>query len=235
MSLESVLARIDRIRTGKRNLLAVVDIVKRGVYFEYIHIAGIDAGRRGVGTGTIIYTDWPEDFLRQYVQEKWYVHDPVVVALLMKRAIVHPADAHEVAKGDVRAEEIARRCQERSLPLPTVVPVFQLQRMTGSVGFARHQPFSPDEVHFLSVVAPELHRSFAMDERVVTGPEQQLTEREIECLRHASTGMTSEEISGVMPLAAATVTAHLRNAAGKLNAANRVQAIAEAIRRGIID
>lgn len=235
MSLESVLSRIERIRTGKRNLLAVVDVIRRGVYFEYIHIAGIDTGRRGVGTGSIIYTDWPEDFLADYIRDRLYLHDPVVVALLMKRSVVLPADAMAAAAGDPACDEVMKRKLAWNLPLPAVIPVFHLQRMTGSVSFSRHKPFAPEEIHYLSIVAPELHRTFAMDERVVTGPEQQLTEREIECLRHASTGMTSEEIAGVMPLAAATVTAHLRNAAGKLGAANRVQAIAEAIRRGIIE
>jgi DNA-binding CsgD family transcriptional regulator len=121
------------------------------------------------------------------------------------------------------------------VPVPLAVPIFHLQRLCGAVAFSRHKPFHPDESYYLSLVAPAFHRDFARELRAGLDGRAQLTLREIECLRHASTGMTSEEIAEVMPLAAATVTAQLRSAAAKLGAANRVSAIAEAIRRGVIE
>lgn len=58
--------------------------------------------------------------------------------------------------------------------------------------------------------------------------------RETECLQHAGNGMTSEDIAELLSLSVHTVNAHLSSATSKLDSVNRIQAIAKAIRLGII-
>lgn len=55
-----------------------------------------------------------------------------------------------------------------------------------------------------------------------------LTEREIECLRWAAEGKTAQDIAVILDRSLATVCLHLNNAARKLGAQNRAQAIARA-------
>ncbi len=61
-----------------------------------------------------------------------------------------------------------------------------------------------------------------------------LTPREIECLRWAAAGKTSEETSIILGRSIETVRLHIKNAIAKLEATNRSQAVAMAIRLGLI-
>lgn len=61
-----------------------------------------------------------------------------------------------------------------------------------------------------------------------------LTRREAECLNWASLGKTDEDICDIIGRSRATVRFHLRNAAGKLNAVNRGQAIFKAAQLGYL-
>ena len=61
-----------------------------------------------------------------------------------------------------------------------------------------------------------------------------LTKREIECLQWAAVGKSEWEISQILGISEHTSEKHLLNAKAKLGAANRVQAVAEALRRGFI-
>ncbi|MFB2549681.1 transcriptional regulator VisR [Ensifer soli] len=65
-------------------------------------------------------------------------------------------------------------------------------------------------------------------------PAEGLNEREIACLQLAGDGFTSEEIAAKRGLSAHTVNAYLGSAQSKLDAVNRSQAIAKAIRLGYI-
>jgi len=62
----------------------------------------------------------------------------------------------------------------------------------------------------------------------------ELTPRERECLQWAAVGKSEWEISQILGISEHTSEKHLLNAKSKLGAVNRVQAVAEAIRRGYI-
>ncbi|RUP17055.1 MAG: LuxR family transcriptional regulator [Methylobacterium sp.] len=62
-----------------------------------------------------------------------------------------------------------------------------------------------------------------------------LTEREVECLKWSAAGKTAWEISVILSISRRTVEQYLASAARKLDAVSRVQSVAEALRRGIID
>lgn len=63
----------------------------------------------------------------------------------------------------------------------------------------------------------------------------QVSSRERECLQWAAQGKTSWEISQILGVAESTIIYHLRNATRKLNAANRLHAVAKALQASIID
>jgi len=67
-----------------------------------------------------------------------------------------------------------------------------------------------------------------------TASRARLTERETECLRWAALGKSEWEISRILGISEHTVERHLLNAKSRLGAVNRVQAVAEAIRLGLI-
>ena len=65
-------------------------------------------------------------------------------------------------------------------------------------------------------------------------PRQNLSERELECLQWAGDGCKSEAIADRLGLSVHTVNAYLGSATAKLDSVNRIQAIAKAIRLGLI-
>ena len=73
----------------------------------------------------------------------------------------------------------------------------------------------------------------AGEEKKLT-PAEALSEREIACLQMAGDGCISEAIAEKMGLSVHTVNAYLGTATTKLDAVNRIQAIAKAIRLGYI-
>lgn len=62
----------------------------------------------------------------------------------------------------------------------------------------------------------------------------ELTRRERECLLHSAQGNTAVKIAELLEINYNTVAFHLTNACRKLNAANRTEAVAIAIMRGLI-
>ena len=62
-----------------------------------------------------------------------------------------------------------------------------------------------------------------------------MSKREIECLRLTANGFTSEEIATALGLSVHTANQYLASSGHKLNAVNRIHAVAKALRAGLID
>jgi DNA-binding NarL/FixJ family response regulator len=62
-----------------------------------------------------------------------------------------------------------------------------------------------------------------------------LSEREIEILRLIAKGLSNREAAGVLNLSRATVRTHLEHIYDKLEVTNRVEAVTEGLRKGIIE
>jgi DNA-binding NarL/FixJ family response regulator len=66
-------------------------------------------------------------------------------------------------------------------------------------------------------------------------PTRPLTEREIEILRLIAKGLSNNEAAGVLGLSRATVRTHLEHIYDKLEVTNRVEAVTEGLRKGLIE
>jgi len=62
------------------------------------------------------------------------------------------------------------------------------------------------------------------------GPKEKLSAREIECLRWSAAGKSSDEIAIILDISSHTVVSYLKSAMRKLEAVNRMQAVARACR-----
>jgi DNA-binding NarL/FixJ family response regulator len=68
----------------------------------------------------------------------------------------------------------------------------------------------------------------------VGGPVRELTAREVEILRLIAKGLSNNEAAKVLGLSRATVRTHLEHIYQKLEVTNRVEAVTEGIRKGLI-
>jgi DNA-binding NarL/FixJ family response regulator len=73
-------------------------------------------------------------------------------------------------------------------------------------------------------------------EAVAPTPEQrQLTQRELECLQIIAKGLSNSEAADVLGLSKATIRTHLEHIYQKLDVSNRVEAVTEGLRQGLIN
>ncbi|WP_338112303.1 helix-turn-helix transcriptional regulator [Rhizobium gallicum] len=82
----------------------------------------------------------------------------------------------------------------------------------------------------LLYAAMEALDSFSSENRTDEGPSENLTRREIECLRWSAAGKSSDEIAIILDLSPHTVVGYLKGAMRKLDSVNRMQAVARAFR-----
>ncbi len=85
------------------------------------------------------------------------------------------------------------------------------------------------------MAAAASERSSAKAAALAALPGRPLTARERECLAWSAEGKTAWETGVILGISDQTVISHLRNAQRKMRAANRVQAVAMAIRAGLLE
>lgn len=108
----------------------------------------------------------------------------------------------------------------------------------GAVGYVRKD--ADPEVLIEAIRAVAAGRTF-IDPAVASRdgspriPALDLTSREGDVLRELALGLTNREIAGALGVSEETVKSHVANLLGKLGVDNRAQAVAQALRSGLID
>jgi NarL family two-component system response regulator LiaR len=93
---------------------------------------------------------------------------------------------------------------------------------------SRGQPYlSPD-------VAQKLVRQMHRNNTPVPGPEEPLSDREIEVLKLVATGLANSDIAERLAISERTVGAHISRILDKLGLTNRTQAALYALREGLV-
>jgi DNA-binding CsgD family transcriptional regulator len=77
----------------------------------------------------------------------------------------------------------------------------------------------------------ELHQ---LEAEAAARPSHRLTPRELEILGHIVAGQPDREIADVLSISPRTVQSHVANVFAKLNANTRAEAVAIAVRRGLV-
>ncbi len=100
--------------------------------------------------------------------------------------------------------------------------------------FGRDLDLGGDRILEIHRRAYRLMRELLLFEVRYATPRQSLNDRELQCLQLAADGLKSDAIARELELSVHTVNAYLGSASDKLDAVNRIQAIAKAIRLGFI-
>lgn len=182
-----------------------------------------------------VINNWPAELLSTYDQEGLLPTSPVLQRL---RRTTLPfvydlalAPNREASKSQLVIALFEKFRMTRFICLPT----HDASGMRGAVSLAGdREPFSPEEIKDLCYVAIHVYDRLAeirsMDVRVVDA----LTDREIDCLNWTAAGKTSAEIAEILALSEHTVNHYLNRATKKLDTVNRTQAVAKALRVGLI-
>ena len=117
----------------------------------------------------------------------------------------------------------------------TTIPTLDAQTVGFSIG-GRHLEIDPDRRGVLTLIASyAVARAIALEQQPSNESTKiRLSAREREALQWASEGKGDWEIGEVMNISEHGADRHMRSVRTKLGAINRTQAVAEAIRRGLI-
>jgi len=187
----------------------------------------------------VILCDWPVEWLKRYVKRNYVDYDPVVSHMKQLQAPFQWHDAEKSTERTKNSLAVMGDAGEFKLRDGLAFPLVTLDGtiVMVSLGGERTE-MSTGEFGMISLVstyaigrAMQLHAQ-ANEAPVVDHVE--LTGRETECLKWAALGKSEWEISQILGISEHTSEKHLLNAKYKLGAVNRVQAVAEAIRRGYI-
>lgn len=115
----------------------------------------------------------------------------------------------------------------------TVVPVTFDSQLRGVVCFTGERMEHRDFAVSLQIVCYSLLVQ-AHNLTAGSGPRVALTPRERQVMELSAAGLTSEMVASELGMSPRTVNQHVDNVSSKLNARNRVHAVAEAMRRGLL-
>lgn len=210
-----------------------IERLRRAVHFDYIAVSGLDIDRFRFGQGQSIDTNLPPGYIETYAAEKLYLSDPLVAASILAKDVVCDADVFQTAPPTARLQQLMTNFGVLNR---TVFPLTRGHHVYGAITFMRTFRFDGDEVDFLRRICEATHVAITkplMDR--FAADTMKLSSGELICLRLASHGLTSERIAGESGYQVETVNTYIKSATKKVGASNRTEAIAEAIRRRLIE
>ena len=192
---------------------------------------------RGRQKQHVMLCDWPGDWLERYVARNYVDHDPVVSHMKQLQAPFQWRDASKNALIDKSSDEVMGDAREFKLRDGLAFPLVTLDGQIVMVSLGGESvEMSDAEFGMVSLASTyAIGRAMQLHTKADSIIDHiELTARERECLQWAAVGKSEWEISQILGISEHTSEKHLLNAKSKLGAANRVQAVAEAIRRGYI-
>lgn len=210
----------------------MIDRLRKAVPFDYMFVCGLDVDHYRFGEGFSIDTDLPPAFIEAYMADKLPQIDPFILASKSSKTVVIESEVYAHQDVPRRLLYLQRMFGVHNR---TIVPILRDETVYGAVGYTRATPFGSAEIAFLELVSGAVHNAFAkplMDR--YAADQMRLSKGEMACLSQASLGLTSEGIGKATGYQLETVNSYIKSATKKLGAANRTQAIAEALRRRLI-
>lgn len=184
----------------------------------------------------ILLHNLPVLWLDRYARKNYIRDDPVALHCRETHEPFLWQDVLERHANHPNAANIASEAREHGLVWGIGVPVHEDRRCAGWVSLAARQSvYDASVLPRLQMVCTEIfHKARSLRQAAIRRAAR-LTQRERETLMLCSIGKTSADIARELSVAETTVVSHLQNAMMKLGVRNRVAAVADAIRSGIIN
>lgn len=185
-----------------------------------------------LSSNTVI-TNLPAELITAFDREGLLASSPVLKRL-RESAVPFLLDMSAVSKerGSSASEEIFAKY---GLSHGAHFPVQDGTGLRGSIGFIGDGTvFNLQQMMELSYLSTHVYEMLGQIRSLTMRATDTLSEREIGCLNWTAAGKTSAEIAEILGLSEHTVNHYLNRAAKKLDTVNRTQAVAKALRTGLI-
>ncbi len=205
--------------------------------FSYFALATVPSDGGKLFTDDVLFSSWPAELIHQFDELnlaggiiEYVQHSTMPLQLdLVEFAKVVPPEISDQTQRLLGSYGISRS---------VIFPVHNKDGSKAKVTFEGNRDFVDEhDIATLHLRSISLFGRYL--DMVTRKPEEKhvrfLTVRERECLKWIAGGKTSVEVAAIMDLSEHTVTHYLTNAANKLNASNRVHAVAIAMRLNLLD
>ncbi len=215
--------------------LPVIEHLQQVVPFEHYYFGGVDLDGCQTGKGVVLATDMADDLIESYQGQNLYDADPLFDRLSPQTPNASWFDLSPAEANAPRTRPVVQLLALHDLS-PRTLFSFWNERGSryGLAVFTRAAPFTVHERALLQWASHKLHDDMSGPVLRAFNAQVGLNTNETKCLERASRGLTSEAIAAELGLTTDTVNTFMKIATRKLGAANRSQAVADAIRLGII-
>lgn len=182
-----------------------------------------------------VINNWPAELLSIYDQEGLLPTSPPLRRLRSSTLPFVYDVASSPSRDENKSQLVIALFERFRMTRFVYLPTHDASGIRGAVSFAGDRElFSSEEIKDLFYIAIHVFDRLAeirsLDVRVIDA----LTDREIDCLNWTAAGKTSAEIAEILALSEHTVNHYLNRATKKLDTVNRTQAVAKALRVGLI-
>lgn len=184
----------------------------------------------------LVLSNWPSEFVRQYDAFEAFQSSLLVERLRHTKLPV--TGGPELL--DVAARPANDAMVRRLLAHPDMARHFAVLLHTSNgdpfVLMLSGRRETPEGVECATLYLTLVQLFECLERTFDTGnaAREKLSSREVECLRWAAAGKSSDEIGIILGISAYTVSSYFKSATRKLDAVNRMQAIARAMRLKLI-
>jgi LuxR family quorum-sensing system transcriptional regulator CciR len=188
--------------------------------------------------GTALALKCPDDWIKHYLANRYYEIDPVLLTTPVRR---WPFFWDEIKGSDrfsSKQKRIIDESEDAGLLNGLSVPIHGPRGESFLISLASDANPGPnnDSVSQLHVLSTQFFLAFAhmgqMPDHATNGI--RLTKREHECLSWTARGKSAWAVSMILGVSEHTINFYIKSAMRKLGTTNRVQAVALAVRYGLI-
>ncbi|MGH6846119.1 MAG: helix-turn-helix transcriptional regulator [Methylocella sp.] len=195
------------------------------------------AGTRRQQLSHVLFAAWPAEWANRYASQGYVLKDAIIRRAKSRAAPFFWSELAPIIDADPVARLVMEEAREFNLVggFTAAIPTLDGQTVGFSIA-GRHFEIDPDRRGVLTLIASyAIGRAIALRQESTNQSKKiTLSPREREALQWAAEGKADWEIGAVMNISEHGADKHMRSVRAKLGAINRTQAVAEAIRRGLI-
>lgn len=230
--IQQFISKLSQI-TDARTFAKEFELLVRDFGCKFFVVSGIPDGYTDLRDLLVVH-NLPEGWVSEYLSSNYVANDPVVRRCMTATDPFYWREAVDYATAP-EARHVMLRAEEHGLTQGVCFPIHNINGFEAGVslsGFDRTLPRTEMRALYLaSTMAFNTLRRIRSDHslRIAT-----ISDREGEVLMWCALGKTSKEIAYILFVSENTVNAHIKNAISKLSAKNKTEAVAIAVRKGII-
>ncbi len=236
---QSAFDRIEAIERASTPSAVLLEIQRAAAEFglSCFMTAGIPAPSKPFEPYILLH-NWPGDWYRRYMDQKYLDFDPVIRKL---RSTINPflwSEAPYDRHKDTVAYKLMCEATDFRLKVGFTVPIYTYSGDQAGMTFGgEYFDATADAkraLHLIAIYGHAKTREIMLQRRLPKLAPPKLSAREAEVLKWCAAGKTTSAIAEILLVSETTIETHIARACRKLDSMNRTQAVAEAIRARII-